>query len=128
MRTSLILPSPNFRTIVTLDPKNVDAQGNLGVLLFSRANMQSRFHIYARRSSCSQSLSKIQALLGIAEKRTGDIKSAQGDLEKAFPNLKEQKIRIETGTELIGYLLRGRRSAKGCGDRECSPGLRPHER
>jgi tetratricopeptide (TPR) repeat protein len=44
---------------------------------------------------------KIQALLGMAEKRTGDIKSALGDLERAFPKLAEKKIRMDTGMELI---------------------------
>ena len=39
--------------------------------------------------------------MGIAEKRTGDIKEARGDLEKAFPKVQEEKIRIETGMELI---------------------------
>jgi hypothetical protein len=34
-------------------------------------------------------LSKTQALLGMAEKRTGDHKNAQADLAAAFPNLKE---------------------------------------
>src|SRR5258708_5207105 len=47
------------------------------------------------------SLWKIQALLGIAEKRTGDVHAATVDLEKAFPKLKELKIRIDTGMELI---------------------------
>ena len=37
----------------------------------------------------------------MAEKRTGDIKGALGDLENAFPKLKEQKIRVQTGLELI---------------------------
>jgi hypothetical protein len=39
--------------------------------------------------------------LGIAEKRTGNINTARGDLENAFPKLSKEKIRIETGTELI---------------------------
>jgi len=44
---------------------------------------------------------KTQALLGIGEKRTGDIDAARRDLEKVFPKLPEEKIRIETGMELI---------------------------
>ena len=44
---------------------------------------------------------RVQALLGIAEKRTGNPKDAQNDLERAFSNLDDQKIRIEAGLELI---------------------------
>jgi tetratricopeptide (TPR) repeat protein len=44
---------------------------------------------------------KTQSLLGIAEKRTGDISGARSDLEKAFPKVQEEKIRVETGMELI---------------------------
>jgi len=44
---------------------------------------------------------KTEALLGISEKRTGDIKAARGDLEKAFPKVQEEKIRIENAMELI---------------------------
>jgi tetratricopeptide (TPR) repeat protein len=100
-----------FRAIVTLDPKNVDAQGNLGVLLFFQGAYADAIPHLRAAVKQQPSLSKIQALLGMAEKRTGDIKSAQVDLEKAFPNLKEQKIRIEAGTELIEIYT-------GAGDRE----------
>ena len=44
---------------------------------------------------------RVQALLGIAEKRTGDPKAAQNDLERAFSNLDDRKIQIEAGLELI---------------------------
>jgi Tfp pilus assembly protein PilF len=44
---------------------------------------------------------KIQALLGIAEKRTGEVSAARNDLEQAFPNVQDEKIRIDTGMELI---------------------------
>jgi tetratricopeptide (TPR) repeat protein len=47
------------------------------------------------------SLWKIQALLGIAEKRTGDISAGRDNLEKVFPNVKDEKIQMETGMELI---------------------------
>lgn len=44
---------------------------------------------------------RIEALLGISEKRRGDPKAAQNDLERAFANLTDPKIRIETGLELM---------------------------
>jgi len=95
------LAVPEFKAIVALEPNNVDARGNLGVLLsFQGAYVEAIPQLRAALK-LQPALWKIQALLGMAEKRTGDIKGALGDLEHAFPRLKEQKIRIETGMELI---------------------------
>ena len=90
-----------FKAIVALDPKNRDARGNLGVLLFFEGSYAESIPHLRAALKLEPSLSKIQALLGMAEKRTGDVNGALADLEKAFPNLKEQKIRIDTGRELI---------------------------
>jgi tetratricopeptide (TPR) repeat protein len=95
------LAAAEFKAIVAIDPKNVDAQGNLGVLLFFQGAYPEAIPHLRAALKMQSSLWKIQALLGMAEKRAGDMKSGQADLEKAFPNLKDQKIRVETGTELI---------------------------
>jgi tetratricopeptide (TPR) repeat protein len=90
-----------FKAIVALDPKNTDAQGNLGVLLYFQGKYTEAIPPLRAALKLQPGIWKIQALLGMAEKRTGDISGALGDLEKAFPKLKEQKIRIDTGMELI---------------------------
>jgi tetratricopeptide (TPR) repeat protein len=90
-----------FKAIVALDPHNVDARGNLGVLLSFQGAYAEAIPQLRAALKLQPALWKIQALLGMAEKRTGDVKAALGDLENAFPKLKEQKIRIETGMELI---------------------------
>lgn len=95
------LAAAEFKAIVALDPKNADARGNLGVLLFFQGAYAEAIPQLRAALKLQPALWKIQALLGMAEKRTGDIDSALGDLEKAFPKLKEQKIRIDTGMELI---------------------------
>lgn len=95
------LAVPEFKAIVALDPNNVDARGNLGVVLFFQGDYTSAIPQLRAALKLRPSLSKIQALLGIAEKRTGDIKAARSDLEKAFPNVVEEKIRIDAGMELI---------------------------
>jgi Tfp pilus assembly protein PilF len=90
-----------FKAVVALDPKNVDARGNIGVLLFFQGAYADAISHLRAALKLQPNLWKIQALLGLAEKRTGDSSAAIGDLQKAFPNLQEQKIRVETGTELI---------------------------
>jgi len=95
------LAVPEFKAIVALEPNNVDARGNLGVLLSFQGAYAEAIPQLRAALKLQPALWKIQALLGMAEKRTGDIKGALGDLETAFPELKEQKIRIETGMELI---------------------------
>ncbi len=44
---------------------------------------------------------KIEALLAMAERRTGDTQTARADLEASFPQLQDPKIRVETGLELV---------------------------
>jgi tetratricopeptide (TPR) repeat protein len=95
------LAAPEFRAIVALDPTNVDAQANLGVLLFFQGKYADAIPELRAALKLKADLWKIQALLGTAEKRTGDIAAARADLEKAFPNLQDEKIRVETGMELI---------------------------
>jgi len=95
------LAAAEFKAIVALDPKNADARGNLGVLLFFEGAYADAIPQLRAALKLQPALWKIQALLGMAEKRTGDTAGALDDLEKAFPKLKEQKIRIDTGMELI---------------------------
>ncbi|MGH9396379.1 MAG: tetratricopeptide repeat protein [Terriglobia bacterium] len=90
-----------FDAIVALEPNNVDARGNLGVLLFFQGKYAEAIPQLRAALKLRPALWKIQALLGIAEKRTGDFKEARGDLEQAFPKVQDEKIRIETGMELI---------------------------
>jgi tetratricopeptide (TPR) repeat protein len=95
------LAIPVLREIVSLDPKNVNAQANLGVLLFFQGNYAEAIpHMRAALES-QPDLWRIMALLGIAEKRTGDPGAAQNDLERAFSSLDDKKIQIEAGLELI---------------------------
>jgi tetratricopeptide (TPR) repeat protein len=95
------LAVPEFKAIVALDPKNVDARGNIGVLLFFQGDYTNAIPELRAALKLRPALSKIQALLGIAEKRTGDFNASRHDLEEAFPKVEDQKIRIETGMELI---------------------------
>jgi tetratricopeptide (TPR) repeat protein len=95
------LAAGEFKAIVALEPNNADARGNLGVLLFFQGAYTDAIPQLRAGLTLQPTLWKIQALLGMAEKRTGDVTSALADLSKAFPKVKEQKIRIDTGMELI---------------------------
>ena len=95
------LAIPVLREIVSLDPKNVNAQANLGVLVYFQGNYAEAIpHMHAALQ-VQPGLWRIEALLGIAEKRSGNPSEALNHLERAFSNLDEKKIRIEAGLELV---------------------------
>ena len=81
------LAVPEFRAIVAIDPNNVDARGNLGAVLFFQNSYTDAIPELRAALNLRPTLWKIQALLGIAEKRTGEVSAAREDLEKAFPNV-----------------------------------------
>jgi len=95
------LAIPLLREIITLDPKNVNAQANAGVLLFFQGNYAEAMPRMRAALELQPDLWKVEALLGIAEKRAGDPRQAQSHLERAFPNLDDRKIQIQAGLELI---------------------------
>jgi tetratricopeptide (TPR) repeat protein len=97
-----------FTAILALDPGNLDARANLGVLEYFQGQYAKAAADIRLALATDSSLWKLQALLGMSEKRTGDNARAQGDLEKAFPHLEEQKLRVQAGLELIEveYALR----------------------
>ncbi len=92
---------PEFKAVVALDPQNVDARANLGVLLFFEKNYGVAIPELREALRLKPDLWKIQALLGMGERRTGNNAAARGDLEKSFPQLQEKKVRVEAGLELI---------------------------
>ena len=95
------LAAPELRAILAIDPSNLDAHGNLGAVLFFQGAYADAIPQLRAALKLRPTPWKTQALLGIAEKRVGDVDAARRDLEKAFPNVPENKIRVETGLELI---------------------------
>jgi tetratricopeptide (TPR) repeat protein len=92
---------PEFRSILALEPGNVDALGNLGVLLYFQGDYAGAIPQLQTALKFDPSLWKIQALLGMAQKRTGDSAGAMATLEQAFPKLEEKGIQIDVGMELV---------------------------
>jgi tetratricopeptide (TPR) repeat protein len=95
------LAIPELEALTSLEPRNVDAQGNLGVLQFFQGNYAgAKPHLQAALE-LQPNLSKIEALLGMAEKRTGETAKARPHLETAFAAVTEPKLKVQIGMELV---------------------------
>jgi tetratricopeptide (TPR) repeat protein len=90
-----------FQAVLALDPKNADAYENLGVIAFVQRDYPKAEEYLHKALAINPTLVKPEALLGICEKRLGQ-SSAEGLLEKSFPKLKENNLRIQVGMELAG--------------------------
>ena len=92
---------PELQAVVALDPQNLDARANLGVLFFFQGEFNKAIPQLRTAFQMKSDLWKIEALLGIAERRTGDDHQGRLDLETAFPHIEEQKLKIDVGLQLI---------------------------
>lgn len=95
------LAIPELQKVVELNPRDIDAQGNLGVLLYFQDECRAAAPHLDAAVKLDSSLAKIRMLLGICEKRIGDSSAAQTDLEIALSQVTEDKNRIQDGMELI---------------------------
>src|SRR5260370_12324431 len=77
------LAIPELRAIVALDPKDVDALGNLGVLLFFKGDYPGATPQLHAAFNLRPDLRKIQTLLGMSNNRTGDTVAARATTERA---------------------------------------------
>jgi cytochrome c-type biogenesis protein CcmH/NrfG len=93
------LAIPELQKVVALEPQNVDARGNLGVLLFFRGDYAGAVPQLRVAVKLKPDLWKLQGLLGLAEAHTGDAQASRADLEAA--HLTEQKFKTEVGNALL---------------------------
>src|SRR6266404_3384420 len=96
------LAIPEFQVAVAIDPENVDAQANLGVLLFFQGKPADSIPHFRAALKGQPGLTKIQGLLGMAESRTLDFANARTDMEAAFPALQDLRFQTQLGLELVG--------------------------
>jgi len=95
------LAAKEFVAVLAADPNNLDAQANLGVLLFFQ-NKYAEAEPHLRAAIEQQpDLIKIRALLGLCERRLGSTDAARGDLEAVVSKLDDVSIRTQVGLELI---------------------------
>lgn len=109
------LAAKEYTAILASDPNNLDARANLGVSLYffndySKAALQLK-----QALAMNPELWNIEALLGICEKEMGQVGSAALDLEKAFPHLQSDKLRIQTGKQLIDIYYQADALSKAVG-------------
>lgn len=95
------LAIPVLRQILSLDSKNLNANANLGVLLFFQNSYSEALPPMRTALQLKPDLWRIQALVGIAEKRTGDPIAAEKDLQQSFSKLEDRKIQKQAGLELV---------------------------
>ncbi len=95
------LAIPEFQAIVAADPQNLDAQGNLGVLLYFTGRSQEAEPHLRTALALDPRQSKIQVLLGFCEHRSGELDAARTDLTAALPNIPDVKTRRQAGLELV---------------------------
>ena len=95
------LAIPELEALVTLQPTNLDAQGNLGVLLFFQGDYVKAIPHLRTALEMQPNLTKIQSLLGMAEKRTGETENARTHLEASFAAVTEPKLKVQIGMELL---------------------------
>ena len=92
---------PELRAVTALDPANVEARANLGVLLFFDGQFAEAVPLLKGALEAKPDLVKIRALLGVAERRVGDDKSGRANLEAVFPEITEEKLKLDVGRELM---------------------------
>jgi tetratricopeptide (TPR) repeat protein len=97
-----------YKAMIALDPKNVNARANLGVLLFFQGDYVTAAPNLRAALLLQHDLWKIEALLGICDRKIGGKDSWRNELEEAFPHLQDDKFKYEVGDELIaGYSSSG---------------------
>ncbi len=96
------LAIPELKKIVALDPGNVEARANLGVLLFFRGDYADAVPQLETAIHVQPNLWKVRSLLGLAEEHIADLSDARKDLEASFPMIEDRKLKIEVGLDLAG--------------------------
>lgn len=89
-----------FKEILAFEPDNIVALGDLGTLLYFRGDFEEAAKNLRAVVKSQPTLWKTVTLLGMCEKRLGNLPAARISLERAFPQLTEEKLRVQAGMEL----------------------------
>jgi tetratricopeptide (TPR) repeat protein len=89
-----------FTAILALDPNNVEAKGDLGVVQYLEGNYAEASQNLRAALRLQPALWKAQAILGLCERAQGRFDSARTLLAKSFPHLQDPKLQIRAGMAL----------------------------
>ena len=89
-----------FRAVVTLDPTNLDARGNVGAMLFFQSDWAGAAEQFRKVLEIQPKVWKVQAYLGMCEGRLGQPAEARRLLETALPHLQGGPFETQAGLEL----------------------------
>jgi len=92
---------PEFAALVAAQPDNLDAQANLGVLLYFQARHSDALEHLRKAIQLNPNLPRIQALLGLCEYQLGQLDAARTDLSASVGNLPDPKFRRQVGLTLV---------------------------
>jgi tetratricopeptide (TPR) repeat protein len=93
-----------FQAVLQLDGSNIEARANLGVLQFFAGEWTPAAENLRVALTAKPSLWRVEALLGIAEKRLGNPQKAAHLLGEALAHLDNSGIRVQAGLELLDLL------------------------
>jgi tetratricopeptide (TPR) repeat protein len=88
-----------FEAVLKIDPANAEAHANLGVMDFFHGNCAAAAPHFRAALHANPALVKMKALLSVCERQLGD-PQAQPDMQSAFAQLKDPKLRVRLGMEL----------------------------
>ncbi|SFS20541.1 Tetratricopeptide repeat-containing protein [Granulicella pectinivorans] len=92
---------PEFAALVAADPNNVDAEANLGVLLYFQGRFTEAEGPLRKAVELQPELAKIRGLLGLCEYQMGHLDAARGDLWGALNGDLDPKFHREVGLTLV---------------------------
>ena len=90
-----------YRAVLKIDPVNVEARANLGIVAMVQGNWGEAAEELQRALKLRPSHRKVQALLGLCEVHSGRLEDAVKLLSGSFPHLEDPKLRREVGLQLL---------------------------
>jgi tetratricopeptide (TPR) repeat protein len=89
-----------LNAVLVVDPRNVEARGNLGVVQFLQGKYADASQNLRQALRLQPSLWKAQAILGLCDKAQGRFDSARTLLDKSFSHLQDPKLQMRAGMAL----------------------------
>lgn len=90
-----------YLAILQIDPLNVGARANLGVVAMSKADWAAAADEFRSALKLQPDLWKAKALLGMCEQNLGHLLEAKKLFSDSFPNLQDSNLRITIGLQLL---------------------------